>query len=147
MAERPFLSAAFLCEKVLQEKDEVLTAVRIVDMLFVSIPANMPSDAKPMIQATALVAFKKASPGTEAEMHQVALRVCTPSGRQLPPLMADIVFKPVDQLSGFNLIGNLNIGVEEFGLFWLDVLLDNELMTRIPFRLLEKLENPPKTIH
>jgi hypothetical protein len=146
MAERPLLAAAFLCEKVLLEKDEVVSAIRIVDTLFVSIPSNLPTDPKPVIQVTALVCFKKASPGVEAEKHQAGLRLHLPSGKEQPPSTMDFTFKP-DEVAGANLIVNMSLPAQEFGKYWLDVAVDGEPMTRIPFRLLEKVETPKPTIH
>jgi hypothetical protein len=146
MAERPLLAAAFLCERVLQEKDDVLTAIRIIDTLYVSIPPNLPPEAKPVIQITALLGFKKASPSSEIEKHQATVRLRSPLGKEIPENSRDLFFQPGD-IAGANLILNINMEVEEFGLFWLDVSVDGELVTRIPFRLLEKPANPPETIH
>jgi len=146
MAERPYLSAAFLCEKVLQEKDEVLTAVRIVDTFYVSIPKNVPADAAPAIQITALLAFKKATPGTGGEKHQALLRLRSPSGQVRELTTFDVIFKP-EELSGWNAVINMGFGVKEFGQFFLDVLIDGEFTTCIRFRLLEKQEPTPTTIH
>jgi hypothetical protein len=146
MAERPFLAAAFLCERVLIEKDDVLTIVRIVDTLTVSIPANIPPGTKPVIQMTGLVSFKKAAPGVEAERHTAELRVRLPSDKDQPTSTMDFVFKP-DDVAGANLIVNMQLAVEEFGLYRLAVLLDGELMTQIPFKLLEKPADSPEMIH
>ena len=145
MAEKPFLAAAFLCEKILQEKDDVLTATRIVDTFSVSIPANLPTSTKPAIAVSGLLSFKKASPGVEAERHQVELRMHLPSGKEQPPAKMDLVFKP-GEFGGANLILNLQIPAEEFGTYRLAVFLDGEPVTQIPFRLLEKPANPPETI-
>ncbi len=146
MAEKPYLAAAFLCERILHERDGVLTAIRIVDTFNVTLPPNLPPDAKPAIQITGLLSFKKSSPGAEAEQHQAEIRLRTPSGREHPPAVFDVFFKP-EQIAGANQIIQMNIGVEEFGLHWLDVLLDGEPITRIPFRLLPAAISPPETIH
>lgn len=147
MAERPLLAAAFLCERILQEKDDVVTAVRIVDTLFVSVPPNMSAElGKPVIQITALLAFKKASPGSGVEKHRATVRLHSPSGKEHPENSSDLLFQAGD-VAGSNLILNMNMLVEEFGLFWLDVSVDGELMTRIPFRVLEKPTSSLKTIH
>ena len=146
MAEKPYLAAAFLCERVLQEKDGVLSAIRIIDTYSVSIPKNLPEDAKATIQITALLAFKKASPGTEAEKHQITLQLFAPSGPQ-PPQSIDVFFNQQAELDGFNLITGMSVAVAEFGLFWLHVFIDGEPATRIPFRLLLKEEETPKMIH
>lgn len=146
MAEKPFLAAAFLCEKILQEKDETLTAVRIIDTVFVSIPPGLPTGAKPVIQLTALLSFKKATKGVDTEPHQAVLLVHTPSGRELPPYVVNFFFKP-EEFVGHNLIVNITLALEEFGVFGIDVSVDGEPITRMPFRLLEKAANSPELIH
>jgi hypothetical protein len=137
MADKPLLSAAFLCEKVLQEKDDVLSAMRIVDTFTVSIPPDLPSGTKPAIQLTGLLSFKRASSGDRPEKHQATLRVRSPSGRQiLLPQKIDLFFK-AEECAGANAILNIGLSIEEFGLFWIDVFVDDEPTTQIPFRLLE----------
>jgi hypothetical protein len=146
MAEKPYLAAAFLCEKVLNEKDDVLTAVRIVDTFHVSIPPNLPQDTKPAIQMMGLLSFKKASSGTDAEKHEVRLKLCSPSGKAQALPTHEFHFKP-EELSGYNMILTFNLGVAEFGLFWLEVSVDgDEVSTRMPFRLLQAV-SPQVTIH
>ena len=46
---RPYVTAALLCEKVLQEKDESITLIRIIDRLqyrLQAIGASLPAGAK-----------------------------------------------------------------------------------------------------
>lgn len=146
MAEKPYLSAAFLCERVLLEKDEVLTAVRIVDTFYVSVPKNLPPDAKPTIQLTVLLSFKKVI-GDQLEKHQATLHMYGPSGEMSePPPSLDFYFK-ADEVSGSNLILNLGLPVKEFGTHRIDVLVDGDHVTTIPFRLLERPEEKPAVIH
>ena len=52
----PHLAAALLCEKVLQEKDGVLSFIRVVDRFGVQEP--QPGKAPEPIQATLVVTFK-----------------------------------------------------------------------------------------
>jgi len=147
MAEKPFLSAAFLCERVLRETDEVLTAVRIVDTFYVTIPKNLPPDTKPTIQTTVLLSFVKAWGQGEAK-HRGTIIVHAPSGKELgdkPPFELDILFKE-DEVAKCNLIIAVALGIEEFGGYWIDVFVDDDnLVTRIPFKVLEREE--PKTAH
>jgi hypothetical protein len=74
------------------------------------------------------------------------MRLRVPSGTIRPAWSQEITFKP-DELAGFNMILNLTLGVEEYGIFWLEVSVDDdEVMTQIPFRLL-KAPTPLVTIH
>ena len=146
MPDKPYLAAAFLCEMVLEQKDDVLSAIRIIDTFYVTIPPNLPPDTKPAIAITGLLSFKKASPGSEAEKHEVRVKLRSPSGKVVPALTREFNFKP-GELSGFNMILNMNLGVEEYGLFWMEISVDDdEPLTRLPFRLLEAVSRPA-TIH
>jgi|SRR5277367_2625982 len=141
MPEKPLLSAAFLCEKVLRETDEVLTAVRIVDTFYVTLPTNLPPGARPGIQTTLLLSFVKMS-STGGQKHHATLRVYKPSGALVAeePLKMDMVFKD-DEISKCNLIIGLSVGVDEFGLYRIDVFVDDQLTAQVPFRLLERPES------
>ena len=146
MADKPFLSAAFLCEKVLRETDDVLTAVRIVDTFYVSVPKDLPVEIKPTIQMTVFLSFVRVS-ATNAGKHQALIRVYKPSGAPLGedgPLKLDLVFRE-EGVAKCNLIISLGLGIQEFGQHRIDVSLDDKLVTKIPFRLLERPE-PAKTV-
>lgn len=59
----PYLTAAVLCERVLQEKDEVISIIRMIDRLTVTVnaagsPETMPPAA---VNFTALIALKSGS--------------------------------------------------------------------------------------
>jgi hypothetical protein len=137
MPQKPHLAAAVLCERVLVEKDEVVSAIRIVDSFQILIPANMPAGTKPAIELTALLSFKKAT-GDRAEKHQATLVLRGPSGQMsihAPSL--DFYFKP-DPVASANLIVNINLPASEYGTFEIDVSVDGEKVTTMPFRLLEQ---------
>lgn len=126
-----------MCEKVLEQKDDVLSIIRVVDTFTVTVPPKLPPDTKPALNLHGLLAFKKASPGAAAEKHNARLKLHTPSGKVLSLPDREFAFKP-DELAGYNLILNLSLPVEEYGLFWLDVCVDDdEVITRVPFRLLQ----------
>ncbi len=143
---RPHLAAAFVCERVLQEKDEVLSAIRIVDTLWVSRPPeDLPVETTPAIQVTILLSFKKTGPGP-AERHELTLQLIPPSGPAAQKQTAPLLF-PESDIGGANLIANMMVPIKQLGLFWLDVSLDGEPVTRVPFRVLEKPQESAKMIH
>ncbi|SRR6266851_4893731 len=138
MPQKLFVAAALVCEKVLQEKDDVPSIIRIVDTFTVTVPPDLPADAKSGIQITGFLAFKKASLSTEPEKHHVAIRVRSPSGKEGPLQRVDLLLK-AEPFAGTNVTLNMSHPIGEFGLFWIDVFLDDEEepITQIPFRLLE----------
>jgi hypothetical protein len=129
----PYLSAAFLCERVLQEADSVLSAIRIVDRLTQSaVGPDAPEEMPPLsMQLFALVAFKS---GSARGSMQVDLRPEDPSGRQLGTFGQTVHFEGEDR--GVNMIVGFNFVAEIQGLYWFDVLLQGERVTRIPLRVL-----------
>jgi len=140
VAEKPRLAAAILCERVLIEKDEVLSLVRLIDTFYVHVPKQLPENANPVVQLTALLAFKRGDE-SDTSTHQAKLKIQGPTGpvRDLPVMM-DFFFKP-GEISSANLVLNITLGVKEFGRFRLDVFVDEEgPVAQISFMLLEQTE-------
>lgn len=129
----PYLTAAVLCERVLQEKDDVISIIRMIDRLTVIVnaagsPETMPPAA---VNLTALIALKS---GSARGRMTVKWRTETPSGLKLPDQLFPVFFEGEDR--GANLVINLNMIAEQEGLYWFDVLLDEQPLTRIPLRIL-----------
>jgi hypothetical protein len=140
VAEKPRLAAAILCERVLLEKDEVLSVIRLIDTFYVHVPKELPEGANPIIQLTTLLSFKRGDEPDDST-HQVKLKIQAPSGpvKDLP-VMVDFFFKP-GEIASANLILNIGLGIKEFGRFRLDVFVDDEgPIAQIPFMLLEQPE-------
>ena len=56
--KEPFVQAAVICENVLQDKDGVISAIRIVDRFIVQTPPGAPPDARGAIQFKVLLSLK-----------------------------------------------------------------------------------------
>lgn len=128
----PFLAAAVLCEKVLEEKDGVLSAIRMVDRIVQTAvgPAG-PEEMPPVpVNLTALIAFKS---GGARGRHSLRLRPEAPSGLRLPEVSLPVLFEGEDR--GHNVLLNLALQADQEGLYWFDVLLDEQMVTRIPLRV------------
>jgi hypothetical protein len=129
----PYLTGAFLCEKVLQEKDGVLSAIRIIDRFISSAGVDAPAQLPPIqISGQLIIMFKS---GDARGSYTVGIRPVTPSGRVTPTLSVPILFEG-DADRGSNL--NLAVGFEakEEGVYWFDILLNDELVTRVPVRVI-----------
>ncbi len=127
----PFVQIAALCEKVLHEQDGVVSLIRIVDRYTVAAPQK----GKPLtpIQPTAVILFKA---GFATGKYLVKLKVHTPSGKILPEQEFPVLFEGHDR--GAGIVAVMNLALEEEGLYWIDVILqDNPApITRIPLRIL-----------
>jgi hypothetical protein len=129
----PYVAMAVLCEKVLQEKDGVLSAIRVIDRIVSTAsgpeaPARMPPVA---IRLTALLSFRS---GIARGSYTVTLRPQAPSGRALPALALPVHFEGEDR--GANLVLNLDSVLDEEGVYWFDVLLGEQRLTRMPLRVI-----------
>lgn len=128
----PYLSTAVICEKVLQEKDDAVSLIRIVDRISVTVsslgsPENMPPIP---VNLTAFISLKS---GGARGRHTVKWQTETPSGLKLPEQLFPVLFEGEDR--GVNLILNLNLIADQEGVYWFDVLLEDRLFTRIPLRI------------
>lgn len=136
--EKPYITAAFICEKVLQEKDGVLTAVRIIDKVFLKLPPEgLPGGAKPAIAVTGLLGLKS---GPVVGEFDLKIGVTAPSGEKKQEVML-FRLQMLGGDQGQNIIMNVGLGIEQEGLYWFDVSLGDELLTRIP--LLVVITNEP----
>jgi hypothetical protein len=131
---RPYVTAALLCERVLQEKDGSLTLVRIAEKLQYRLDMfgpDMPKSVKPMIPIQGLISIKS---GPVTGDHVIKISVEKP-GSKPGSERKDAFTQPVTLLGGDqgqNIILNIGLGVESDGLYWLDVIFDEEVLTRIP---------------
>jgi hypothetical protein len=129
----PYLTVAAICEKVLQEKDDTISIIRMIDRLAITVnalgsPETMPPTAT---NVTILISLKS---GKARGRNTIKLRLEAPSGLKLPDQLLPVLFEGDDR--GVNLILNLNLVVDQEGVYWFDVLLEEQLLTRIPLRIL-----------
>lgn len=130
--EGPYLAAAVFCEKVLQEKDGVVSLIRVVDRLIfeargAGAPGKMPT------LTSNLNLFISLKSGFAKGSYSVTIEGQTPTGRKLPPTTLPVLLEGDDR--GANLIGNIAMQLDEDGLYWFDVLFERRLLTRIPLRV------------
>jgi len=125
----PYVTAALVCENVLQEGDGSISAIRIADRVQYRIK-GMPPDAKPMIGLQGLVSIKSGAVTGDHTLRVVSER---PNGER-----KDVHTQPVKLLGkdhGINLILNIGLGVDQDGIYWFDVFFDDDLLSRIPLTI------------
>jgi len=91
-SQGPFLQAAFLCEQVLDEKDGVKSAIRIVDRLIRSVSAPEPPEVMEPFDYTTKMLLKFKS-GSARGSQPLSIRLEKPSGESLPPDVRDVYFE------------------------------------------------------
>jgi hypothetical protein len=137
MPEKPFVSVT-VCERILMEKDGVSSIIRIVDEFTVrsfGLKGVAREQAEPGIvikipfSAWAYIAIKPRTPG-KPSTHKLEPRVITPSGKPMTATKNEIDIHLTGAVGGFTVNLELAIDAGEPGIYWLEVLLDGELVFR-----------------
>ena len=130
----PYLTAAFFCERTIEDKqDGALSAIRIIDIITLTLPASAPPEIpsethRLPVHISGLLSFKTGgSPGE----HTVRLVMHSPSGKSQTVLEQVLPFSP-EPYGGANLRVDSVVLVKKGGLFWMHVFLDGKRVTRIP---------------
>lgn len=130
----PFLSAAFLCENLLTDKDGVRSAIRIVDVINISVtnaPANM--DISNVPATVNLKVFISLKPGDSKGMRTLEIRPNYPDGKKGEPSRLPIEL--VGGHRGSDIAIDLALKVIKAGVLWIDVRLDGKLLTKMPLAI------------
>lgn len=131
-----YLNFAVICEKVLREPDEVLSFIRVVDQVDVTIvtppgvevPPELPqASTVPLTFAIGLKSAGYAGPVV------VKLRVEAPEGLRLPEFETTQQIASADR--GVNLILPMQLPVHDEGIYWFVVEVSGDVLTRVPLRI------------
>lgn len=132
----PYLNAAFLCEKVLEQKDGVLSAIRIVDRITHSYTASAedPSSNIPTAKAefSFLLILKS---GQNPGVTNIKIIPKKPDNSELPPLNSTMHLDPPDN-RGANLVFNATITLDQQGVWWFEVFINDVSRTKIPLEVI-----------
>jgi len=130
----PFFSAAFICEKVLVEQDGVKSAIRIIDRIVRSaVGPHPPSEMEPFeYNSTLLLKFKS---GWARGVHNVKFQLAKPSGELMPELVRSVLFEGEED-RGIDIIINLVFKLDQTGIYWIHVYLNEIKITQIPLRVI-----------
>ena len=130
----PFVNMATFCQQVLQEKDDTITAVRIVDR----VTASRESGLGVPIRLWSVVSLH---PGDVRGAHTLRLRPTTPIGEHPEPMSMPVFFP--DGEHSIQVTVNMTVFVEHEGTTLFDVYMDEQFLTRIPLHV--RLTPPANT--
>ncbi len=126
---RAYLHVATFCEKILHEADGVNTLIRLIDRFNVQ---GTTEEMQPVVLSfTVYISFKS---GFMRGKQKVSLRPKSPKGEDLPSMDIPVLFEGDDD-RGPALAFPISWTVLEEGLFWWDLHLNDELVTRMPLRV------------
>lgn len=147
----PYIALAVLCENALEDKDGVTSLIRIVDTFKIRTQTSagkyIPSEAiaalaptlAPTLTFQVVIGIKA---GNARGRRTLKIIPKTPSGKQLGETILPITLDGEKEPRGSMLRASTTIVVSEEGLYWIDVLLNNELVTKIPFSVIyEQVES------
>jgi len=129
----PFLQTAVFCERVLDEKDGVISAIRIIDRLTFTASGEKAPEKMPQVNlsVTLLVRFKS---GDASGQYELKVKPISPSGKELP------TFTMPFMLGGGELSANMILGYaasfEEPGLYWFEIMLGDTLYTKVSLNVI-----------
>jgi hypothetical protein len=129
----PYLKAALICETVIDGKDGVLSLIRVVDRLILAAagpgaPADMPPNEYPLTLVLMLVSGRARGTG------ELTLLVEPPDGQPKQFWTNTVFFEGEER--GANVVVQFNYKFEKQGLYWFHVRLDDEQLTRVPYRVI-----------
>ncbi len=124
----PLLAAAVLCEKVLHEKDDVASIVRIIDTL--TITGEDPSLPPGFVALNMFLCFKS---GDAKGTRKLTIRQASPLGDTEDIHKQSLDFRGNEQ--GVHVHCTIPMALKKTGLYWFDVIVNSETMTRIPLRI------------
>jgi len=129
----PYLKAALLCQDVIEDKQGVLSLIRVVDRFQqLAVGPGAPAEMPPMNIAVYAVLMFVA--GEARGSHEVNLTLRRPSGLANELASSTILLEGEDR--GANIIAQMQLQLTDQGLHWIEVRLDqNVLLTRMPLRV------------
>ena len=140
----PYIQVAALCERVLQEGDGVLSLIRIIDVINhtergPNAPADMPTVRYPL---TLVLTLKSGRARGRQDIH---ITPELPSGETMPTISTTLQLEGEGR--GANLIAPLDIPYTLEGLYWFNIRLGDQLLTRLPLqvRYSRTTTGPPTT--
>ena len=128
----PYLKVGAICERVLEEKDGVLSLIRIVDRFTITITGKEPPDQLPQgIKLLTIIMGWVGGLGS----HEAALNIISPGGEtQQSPQSWSFTLDAINR--GHNIIVTLPVRIAKEGVYWVEFILNDQVKSRIPFQVL-----------
>jgi hypothetical protein len=134
----PHISAALLCEKVLNERDNVPSFIRVAERFNanivppgVQLPPGLSAPLR-LIQFMVVVILRAGDLPTGR--YEMRIDLMKPNGERLNSQDFSVFFNGSDD-NGVTVLSPMGIPDPEEGLHWFDVFFENERITRIPLRV------------
>ena len=128
----PYIQAACFCEMVLEDKEGVLSFIRLIDTVtHAQIGASPPQDMPPVPYEIKLVLMLKS--GTAIGRYNLRVVPELPDGSTKDPVVLTVHLEGEER--GQNLIIRLGLTLEMEVLYWFKVYFEDQKLTQIPLRV------------
>jgi hypothetical protein len=128
----PYIQAAALCEQVIEDKNGVLSLIRIIDTItHTEVRSDSPADMPPVTYPMKMVIMLKS--GRARGRHELKITPELPSGELKQSITQSVQMEGEER--GMNHIINMVFTFTIEGLYWFNIYLDDTLLTKIPLRI------------
>jgi len=127
----PYLKYGVTCEKVLQEKDGVLSLIRIIDKFVLTITGKEPpNELPPEVAPLTIVMGWAGGLGS----HEASFSITRPDGTtQKSPQTWSFHLDALHR--GHSIILSVPVEVTKAGVYWIEFILNGEVKGRTPFQV------------
>jgi hypothetical protein len=142
MPKKILAANVIVCQLVLDQKDDVMSAIRIIDMIWAHVRPDVPIEEQG-VMVNALVQVK--SYIGDMEEHHVRLELVRPDGEitELFDKTVPVTSRLPGTPGGMNLVLQVVVVPRQMGTHYLTLTVDGKEETRAPFTLREP--EPEKT--
>lgn len=132
---------AAICENVLQDKDGVMSLIRVIDAFSIqaksmptgeSIPPSVMPFFQPTISFYIAIGFKA---GDAKGRRRLRVILKSPSNNTIGETLVPFTFDTAKEPRGTTMVLPMSLAIKEDGMYWIDVFVNDVLMTRIPLRV------------
>ena len=129
----PYLVMAIICEKVLQERDGVKSAIRIIDRFTHSVAGPDVPEKMPTVGINFQLLIKMKS-GKKPGKHHIKVTLVDPRKKELGSVTQTINMEQGES-RGMDILLPINMKIEQEGVFWFEIWCDDLLMTKTPLEV------------
>ena len=127
----PYLKLGAICERVLHEKDDVLSLIRIVDIFTITITGKEPPDQLPEGEKVLTIVMSWVG---GLGSHEAAFNIVSPGGETQPsPRSWSFTLDAMHR--GHNIIVTVPVRIAKEGVYWIEFILNDQVKSRIPFQV------------
>lgn len=130
--EGPYIQAACFCSAVIEDKNGVLSLIRIIDTLtHTEAGSSPPEDIPPVQYSMKLVLMLKSGTARGRSTLQIVPEL--PTGETQDSFTVTVHFEGEEK--GQNVVMDINYTFKYEGLYWFHIILEEHKLTSIPFRV------------